>query len=175
LLLNQLKLMLTKSWALDSAPTPIIRAVDRSTVPLENGENVVATSEMTARYKPVAGDYWVIQSDGYIYLNPKEFFERKYGAPPDTSIQGIGWAIKQMREGSLVRRAGWNGKGMWLALIPDEHWGLGSGVPFDDGDIHAPKKLPWVGMRTADNSFVPWLASQADLLAFDWETVEKAW
>jgi hypothetical protein len=37
-----------------------------------------ATPAMTARMKPKAGDYWVVQSDGYEYLNPKEVFERKY-------------------------------------------------------------------------------------------------
>lgn len=45
---------------------------------LENGKEVVATPEMTSRMEPKPGDYWVIQSDGYIYLNPKEVFERKY-------------------------------------------------------------------------------------------------
>lgn len=45
---------------------------------LDNGENVTATNGMSIRYRPVTGDYWVIQSDGYIYLNPKEIFERKY-------------------------------------------------------------------------------------------------
>jgi hypothetical protein len=45
---------------------------------LENGGSVVATAEMQARCKPSAGDYWVIQSDGYVYLNPRDVFERKY-------------------------------------------------------------------------------------------------
>ena len=36
-------------------------------------------------------------------------------------MNGVGWALKQMRGGSRVQRAGWNGKGMWLALqVPDE-------------------------------------------------------
>lgn len=39
---------------------------------------VNATPDMMSRMKPSVGDYWVIQSDGYIYLNPKEVFERKY-------------------------------------------------------------------------------------------------
>lgn len=34
--------------------------------------------EMLARIQPVKGDYWVIQADGYEYLNPKDVFERKY-------------------------------------------------------------------------------------------------
>ena len=47
---------------------------------LENGENFTATKEMTARMQPVPGDYVVTQADGYVYLNPKEVFERKYTA-----------------------------------------------------------------------------------------------
>ena len=34
--------------------------------------------DLFARYAPVAGDYWVIQEDGYEYVNPKAVFERKY-------------------------------------------------------------------------------------------------
>lgn len=66
----------------------------------------------------------------------------------------IGWAIKQMWGTSKVCRAGWNGKGMWLALqIPDEN---------------SKMSLPYIYMKTADNKMVPWLASQTDLLAIDW-------
>lgn len=55
------------------ADPPLPRRVATS-----DGQNRLATSEMQARYIPKAGDYWVIQSDGYEYLNPKEVFERKY-------------------------------------------------------------------------------------------------
>jgi hypothetical protein len=38
-----------------------------------------ATKEMCSRMVPVPGDYFVIQEfDGYVYLNPKDVFERKY-------------------------------------------------------------------------------------------------
>lgn len=46
---------------------------------LDGAKNpVTATAEMMSRMGPKIGDYWVIQSDGYIYLNPKDVFERKY-------------------------------------------------------------------------------------------------
>lgn len=45
---------------------------------LEDGSIVNATMDMLSRITPEVGDYWVIQSDGYIYLNPKDVFERKY-------------------------------------------------------------------------------------------------
>lgn len=47
---------------------------------LDNGDTVQANPEMLARMVPRVGDYWVIQSDGYVYLNPKEVFQRKYRA-----------------------------------------------------------------------------------------------
>ena len=57
-----------------------------------------------------------------------------------------------------VCRSGWNGKGMWIALqSPDEH---------------SKMTLPYIYMKTAQGDLVPWLASQTDLLAEDWENVE---
>lgn len=49
---------------------------------LEDGQSVVADTGMAARYIPKIGDYWVIQADGYVYLNPKDVFERKYSPVP---------------------------------------------------------------------------------------------
>lgn len=72
-------------------------------------------------------------------------------------MNDIGWAVKQMHNSAKVRRAGWNGKGMWLALqVPDAHSKMG---------------LPYVYMKTAPGPLVPWLCSQTDLLAIDWEVV----
>ncbi len=45
---------------------------------LESGEVVKPTNEILSRIDPKIGDYWVKQEDGYVYLNPKEVFERKY-------------------------------------------------------------------------------------------------
>ena len=70
----------------------------------------------------------------------------------------IGWAVKQLRDGMSVRRAGWNGKGMWLKLQ----------VP----DAYSKMTLPYVYMRTAQADLVPWLCSQTDLLAVDWELAD---
>lgn len=88
---------------------------------------------------------------------------------------GIGWAINQMRAGNRVARAGWNGKGMWLAYQP----GYPGGIPINANTAKATglvegtvcRFLPYIMMRTADGSFVPWLASQTDILAEDWDIV----
>lgn len=76
----------------------------------------------------------------------------------------FGQALESMEAGRRVARKGWNGKGMWLRRI--KHYQL-------DGHPHTLglKLLPWIGMKTADGAFVPWLASQTDMQADDWVEV----
>lgn len=47
-------------------------------VHFSDGSEHVLEPAMTARYMPSAGDYIVTQEDGYVYVNPKDVFERKY-------------------------------------------------------------------------------------------------
>lgn len=47
-------------------------------VKVDDGSDRLITPEQMARMEPSVGDYFVIQSDGYIYINPKDVFERKY-------------------------------------------------------------------------------------------------
>jgi hypothetical protein len=69
----------------------------------------------------------------------------------------FGWALDRLRDGGLVCRKGWNGKGMYLALqVPDEN---------------SKMTLPYIFMRTVQGDLVPWLASQTDMLAEDWSIV----
>ena len=49
-----------------------------------------ATPDMTARMKPTIGDYVVTQSDGYVYLNPRDVFLYKYH-PDRTREQMAAW------------------------------------------------------------------------------------
>lgn len=77
----------------------------------------------------------------------------------------IGEAIEHMRIGGRVLRAGWNGKGMWLALqVPDEHSKMT--LPY----VYI--EYPVGHVAYPAGSRVPWLASQTDLLASDWLAVE---
>lgn len=83
------------------------------------------------------------------------------------------WALRQIKQGEKVAREGWNGKGMFIFLVP--------------GSIFQVSRPPLLGiypegttinyhghidMKTADNMVVPWLASQTDVLAEDWCVVE---
>jgi len=88
---------------------------------------------------------------------------------------GIGDAVGAMRAGHRVRRAGWNDKGMWLALVGGDDWGCGiQKHPMDDREdgVMVLPSLPFVVMRTATGQLVPWLCSQTDLLANDWQVLK---
>lgn len=104
---------------------------------------------------------------GYVSWSPKEQFDNAYQGFDALSF---GHAILAAQKGNKVARAGWNGKGMWLCLVPENHWGIDSSIQFDYEQI-GNDLLPWIGMKTADNKFVPWLASQTDVLANDWQIV----
>ena len=73
----------------------------------------------------------------------------------------FGSALNELKAGNKVQRDGWNGKGLWLELQrPDEH---------------SKMTLPYIFMsypddaKTTPGARVPWLASQTDMLAEDWQ------
>jgi hypothetical protein len=73
-------------------------------------------------------------------------------------LMDIGQAVKRLLSGDRVARAGWNGKGMYLEL--------------QEPDDNSKMTLPYVYIHTVQDDLVPWLCSQTDLLATDWETVD---
>ena len=70
----------------------------------------------------------------------------------------IGWAIKMLKAGKRVRRAGWSGKKMYLTLevLEVKH-----------------QRQPFVAICIAQGDYVFWVCSQADLLADDFYLVEE--
>lgn len=107
---------------------------------------------------------------GYISWSPKAQFESAYR--PTTGLT-FGLAIEALKKGKRVARAGWNGKGMWLVFVAYSCANEPENMPhYHHHAIDDVEGLPWIGMRTADNKFVPWLASQTDMLAEDWAIVD---
>lgn len=102
--------------------------------------------------------YGVEYEGGYRSWSPKDVFEKAY--QPITAMS-FGHAIEALKAGHSVARAGWNGKGMFLVLVPGNAAG---GIPRGIA--------PHIDMFTAQGHFQPgWLASQADMLATDWTIV----
>ena len=113
---------------------------------------------------------------GYISWSPAEVFNSAY---QPVSAMSFGHAIEAAKAGNRIARAGWNGKGMFVALMPALYL-----PPFNTQDTNRKvndRTAKWIGedkpldcqpyfaMYTADGKWVPgWLASQTDMLANDW-------
>lgn len=92
-------------------------------------------------------------------------------------------ALELMKEGKLMQRSGWNGKGMFVffrpqgeaqgSIIPIQTIPVIKSIPQNVKDYHIQKGismqfLPEIMMFTADQKLVPWLCSQTDMVAEDW-------
>ena len=98
----------------------------------------------------------------------------------------FGHAIKLLKEGRLVAREGWNGKGMFIFMrpadiinelcisciksLPEDFSEWVKSHPSESGKI---KFGSFLCMKAADGTIVNgWLASQTDMLADDWSEVD---
>ena len=111
--------------------------------------------------------YKVRYQDGYESFSPKAVFEAAY-RPIDS--MNFGLAIEAMKKGKKCRRAGWNGK--------NQHIELASAISYTSpaGTIvnaeHAAIGNKAIAFCGTSGVQMGWLASQADMLADDWEIVE---
>ena len=111
--------------------------------------------------------YRVQYEDGYLSWSPKAVFEKAYR---ETAGLSFGLAIEAAKMGKKIARAGWNGKNQYVELaycisyknnaaevVNVNHCNIGN------------KAFAFVGTSGVQ---MGWLASQADMLADDWQIVE---
>lgn len=90
---------------------------------------------------------------------------------------GFEWALAELRKGRKLTRYGWNGKGMYIVMQE----GYPDGIAINSNTAKATGLQlgtkcifqPYIMFRTAQGSFVPWVASQTDLLKSDWNYEEN--
>lgn len=81
----------------------------------------------------------------------------------------FGQALEAMKAGEKVARAGWNGKGMFVYLVPaasypaqtgaaKSHFGDGAMVPYN----------AYMAIKNMDNTVSTWVPSVNDCLSEDW-------
>lgn len=106
---------------------------------------------------------------GYISWSPNEAFDNAYRASGEMNF---GHAVELLKAGRRVARTGWNGKGMFLFLVPGSTFQVNRppllGIYAEGTSINY---QPHIDMKTAQDTVVPWLASQSDVLAEDWGEV----
>jgi len=134
-------------------------------------KKITAWRQVNAADESVEG-YAVKYEDGYTSWSPKDVFENTYRKSGEMNF---GHAIMALQEGKKIARSGWNGHGMFLILVFGSV--LSTFRPESAYANHFSERVtidPHIDMRTAKGTMQPgWLASQADMLADDWQVVDE--
>ena len=72
----------------------------------------------------------------------------------------FGLAVEAMKQGKRVARAGWNGAGMFVYLVPEDVTRL------PDGELVYHRQ--YMALKTAQGDVAAWAPSGSDALADDW-------
>lgn len=116
---------------------------------------------------PTEEGYKVRYPDGYESWSPKDVFEEAYRP---TDCMSFGLAIEAMKKGKKVARRGWNGKNQHIELATRISYMTAEGVFVNvEHEAIGNKAIAFCGTSGVQ---MGWLASQADMLADDWEVVE---
>lgn len=83
----------------------------------------------------------------------------------------FGKALEAMKQGEMVRRKGWNGKGMFAYMVPANVYKT---------QTDAAKKMfgdkvsynPYFALKTVPGEVSAWSPNTLDILAEDWEIIE---
>lgn len=118
---------------------------------------------------------WVIKNalSEFYPCNPDIFAANYEAAFTDLSAADFSDALMWLKEGKRVQRAGWNGKGQYVILIPGDHLARSAGYGFGEciGEFTFGSVL---ALKNAQNVMQPgWVPSMGDLLASDWLVVTE--
>ena len=117
--------------------------------------------------EPEEPGYRVRYPDGYESWSPKDVFEEAYRP---TDAMSFGLAIEAAKKGKRIARKGWNGKRQYVELATAISYTSPIGAVVNaEHDAIGNQALAFVGTSGVQ---MGWLASQADMLADDWEIVE---
>jgi hypothetical protein len=106
---------------------------------------------------------------GYVSWSPKEQFEAAYRSTDGLSF---GLAIEALKKGLKLARAGWNGKGLFVYLVPGNSYPAQTGAAksYFGADGIVPYN-PYIAIKGADETVSTWSPSIGDTLADDWVLV----
>lgn len=105
---------------------------------------------------------------------PRNIFQQEFipNERDDSDIKfDFGIAIRKLKEGKKVARKGWNGKGMFVYIVPAASYPAQrntKGVLVGDYPDDMVPYGAYIALKTASGEVVPWTISQSDALANDW-------
>lgn len=80
----------------------------------------------------------------------------------------FGEMLEKLKAGQACARTGWNGKGMFIYLVQAGKYEPTSNVAIGHFEGELVPYQAYIAFKTVDNTVVPWVASQSDILATDW-------
>lgn len=84
-------------------------------------------------------------------------------------------ALVKVKTGHRISRDGWNGKNQFVFLVPGSVFSVNREPLLSIlGEGAIVNYRPHLDMQAADGTIGVWLASQSDILADDWFTVEPS-
>lgn len=131
------------------------------------------------KHNPQTGGYYVVYEDGYTSWSPAEAFEKGYTAVDTFIAVETSWAgsfqaaLTHLKQGGRAARSGWNGKGMFVFLVPGSTFAVSrapllgifsEGTPID--------YRPHIDIKGVDGAISTWVPSIGDVLADDWLTLD---
>lgn len=146
---------------------PYIGTKELRAEPMTRGQyNAYRRWNMPEGENPSDEGYLVRYLDGYESWSPKKQFEDAY---QPTDAMNFGHAIYMLESGFAVARAGWNGKGMYVYLVPANAYKAQTGVAkarFGE-DALVPYNA-YMAIKNVDGTVSTWVPSINDVLAKDW-------
>ena len=109
---------------------------------------------------------------GYISWSPLDVFTKSYRRTEGGMTFSA--ALEALKVGKAVARSGWNGKGMYVYLVKEGRYPPTTATGRKIAETQHDGLVPYgayIAMFTAQKNVVPWLASQTDIIADDWEII----
>lgn len=147
--------------------------MDAITVPENAQEYYYGTKRVAAWEAPGPNGergFAVLYADGYQSWSPYDVFIEAYH--PTTSMLAGHALYAVQHQGAKAARKGWNGAGMFIYFVPP---GVYPARTAAAQSFYGESGVPYRGylaLKATDDTVVPWVASQSDLLADDWYIVE---
>lgn len=80
-------------------------------------------------------------------------------------------ALLHLKSNKALRRTGWNASNQYVYLVPAADYPAQTDIAKAEFGESVPYGT-YLAIKTVQGNVVPWLASQTDLLASDWEVKE---
>ena len=103
--------------------------------------------------------------EGYVSMSPKHVFEKAYKRTHGMTFSD---ALEAVKNGRLICRKGWNGKGQHVYMEEHAKFILGKGTGMEHDRVYPPVLCL---LNAKGDHQLGWVPSQGDLFATDWELV----